>query len=85
MKKPIRIRQLFYSFIFLNIVATFFAFIQPQHADLMMRMMIITASPVIAHFISLTNTRITNVAFFVISGICLILTVFNLWSSSFIF
>lgn len=81
----IRIRQLFYSFIFLNIVATLFAVAQPQHADLMMRMMIITTSPVIAHFISLTNTRITNIAFFVISGICLILTIFNLWSSSFIF
>jgi len=81
----IRIRQLFYSFIFLNIVATFFALIQPQHADLMMRMMIVTASPVIAHFVSLTNTRITNIAFIAMTGLCLILTVFNLWISSFIF
>ena len=81
----IRIRQLFYSFIFLNIVATFFAFIQPQHVDLMMRMMIITASPVIGHFVSLTNTRITNIAFITMTALCLILTIFNLWTSSFIF
>ena len=81
----IRIRQIFYSFIFMNITATVFTIIQPQHADLMLRMMIITASPVIAHFVSLTYTRITNIAFFVIIGSAFILTIFNLWSSSLIF
>ena len=81
----IRIRQIFYSFIFMNIAATVFAIIQPQHTDLLLRMMIITTSPLIAHFISLTYTRLTNIAFFVIVVSALILTVFNLWSSSFIF
>jgi hypothetical protein len=81
----IRIRQIFYSFIFMNIMATVFVAIQPQYADLMLRMMIITTSPIIAHFISLTYTRFTNIAFYVIMGTALILTVFNLWSSSLIF
>ena len=81
----IRIRQIFYSFIFLYFIAMLFLIVQPQHYDLMLRMMIITVSPLIAHFISLTYTRITNIAFFVIVGTALILTVFNIWSSSFIF
>ena len=81
----IRIRQIFYSFIFLNFTATVFAVIQPQHFDLMLRLMIITTSPIIAHFVSLTYTRLTNIAFYVIIGAALILTVFNLWTSSFIF
>lgn len=81
----IRIRQIFYSFIFLYFIAMLFLIVQPQHYDLMLRMMIIAVSPLIAHFISLTYTRITNIAFFVIVGAALILTVFNIWSSSFIF
>ena len=62
-----------------------FLLIQPQHEDLMLRVIIITTSPIIGHFIALTRTWITNIAFFVILGIALLLTIYNLWSSSFIF
>ena len=45
----------------------------------MLRTMIITVSPLIGHFISLTSTRITNIAFFVIIAITVLITGFNLW------
>jgi len=79
----IRIRQIYYSFIFLNAVAAFFLLVQPQQYDVTLRMMIVTTSPLIAHFVSLTHTRLTNIAFFTIIGVALILTVFNLWISLF--
>ena len=75
----IRIRQLFYSLIILNIFSTLLLIVQPQHYDTMMRVMIITASPLIGHFISLTRTRVTNIVFFVIITITVLLTAFNLW------
>ena len=75
----IRIRQLFYSLIILNLFCTLFLIAQPQHYDSMMRVMIITASPLIGHFISLTHTRVTNIAFLVILAITVLLTGFNLW------
>lgn len=81
----IRVRQIYYSLAFLNAVAMVFLMAQPQHEDLMLRVMIITTSPLIGHFIALTYTRLTNIAFCIILGIALILTAFNLWSSSFIF
>lgn len=79
----IRIRQIYYSFIFLNAVAAFFLLVQPQLYDVTLRMMIIATSPLIAHFLSLTRTRFTNIAFFAILAVALILTVLNLWISSF--
>jgi len=79
----IRIRQIYYSFIFLNAVAAFFLLVQPQLYDVTLRMMIIATSPLIAHFLSLTRTRFTNIAFFAILGVTLILTVLNLWISLF--
>jgi hypothetical protein len=44
---------------------------------------IILTSPLIGHFIALTNTKITNIAFYVILITALLLTGFNLWTSSF--
>lgn len=81
----IRIRQIYYSLVFLDVIAIVFLIAQPQHEDLMLRVIIITTSPLIGHFISLTYTRLTNIAFCVILSVALILTVFTLWSSSFIF
>ena len=75
----IRIRQLFYTLMLLDVFSALLVAFQPQHAEVMLRMMIITASPLIGHFISLTSTRITNIAFFVIIAITVLITGFNLW------
>lgn len=75
----IRTRQLYYSFFIIGLSALFFLILQPQHYDMLIRIMIIAASPLIGHFIALTRTRLTNIAFFVITGAILILTAVNLW------
>ena len=79
----IRTRQLYYSFFIIALSALLFLALQPQHYDLLMRILIVAVSPLIGHFLALTNTRFTNIAFFVIAGAVFILTVLNLWMSSF--
>lgn len=81
----LRVRQTYECLILFNVASLAFIAILPQHYNLFIEMAIITASPLIAHFITLTNTRITNIAFFVIIGTALILTGLHLWMSSFIF
>jgi hypothetical protein len=79
----IRTRQLYYSIMFFDIVVLVLLPIFPQYDDLLFRPAIILTSPLIGHFIALTNTKITNIAFYVILITALLLTGFNLWTSSF--
>ena len=81
----IRIRMLYGCFIYLFIFTVIFLILQPQHFDILIRILIINTSPLIAHFISLTHTRITNVAFLIISTVAVLMTLFNLWMPSFSF
>ena len=79
----LRIRLFYYSFML--IVLTMFVLIalQPQHFELFVQMAIIMTSPLIAHFIALTHTRITNIAFLVIVITAVALIGFHVWISSF--
>lgn len=81
----IRVRQLYGFFIFMWLLTAVFLFLQPQHYDILLRILIINTSPLIAHFISLTHTRITNIAFYVISTVAVLLMLFNLWMPSLTF
>ena len=81
----IRVRQLFYCFMMFWGFAIMLMVAQPQNYDLCIRIITICTSALIGHFIALTHTKITNIAFFVIVGAILILTVFNLWTSSLLF
>ena len=65
-----RVRQLYYSFIYLALYTL---------------ALIIAVSPLIGHFFALTKTKVSNIFFLVTAGVILILTLFNLWSSSSIF
>ena len=79
----IRTRQLYYSIMFFDIVVLILLPLFPQYDDLLLRPAIILTSPLIGHFIALTNTKITNIAFYIILITALLLTGFNLWTSSF--
>jgi len=81
----IRIRMLYGIFIQMWLLTAVFTILQPQHFDMLIRILIISVSPLIAHFLSLTYTRITNIAFYVICGACLLLTLLNLWMPSLTF
>ena len=81
----IRIRQLYGFFIFMTMLTTIFLVLQPQHYDVLIRLLIINTAPLIGHFIALTHTKVTNIAFYAIVIICLLVTAFNVWTSSLIF
>ena len=75
----IRIRLIYGIFIWTDLAAALFLVLQPQHYDYLIRMMVINTAPLIGHFLALTRTRWTNMAFFAIVAIVLIMTGFNLW------
>lgn len=76
----IRIRMFYDCFITANIVTAVFLVLQPQHFDLLIRMLIINTSPMIAHFVALTHTRITNWAFCFFLTVTVAVTGYNLWT-----
>ena len=81
----IRIRLFYDCFILLWLSAAVFLVLQPQHYDVLIRLIIVNVSPLIAHFLALTNTRLTNIAFYAICAAALLLTLFNLWTPSLLF
>lgn len=80
----LQVRQIYHSLIFLGVLAMVIIFLQPQLYDLFILVAICTTSTLAAHFMALTNTKITNMAFFAIIMAAVALTAFNLWSSSLI-
>lgn len=81
----IRIRLLYGFFAWIDIVTLTFLALQPQHYDALIRVATVCTAPLLAHFIALTNTKVTNIAFFVIIGTILILTTYTLWTASSLF
>lgn len=80
-----RIRQLYEIFIWMDSLSFLFFCLQPQHANMLIRLIIINTAPLVAHFIALTQKRITNIIFYLITFVALTLTAYNLWISSSIF
>lgn len=81
----IRIRMLYNIFIFMALVVIALTITFPQHYDILTRILIINTAPLIGHFISLTNTRVTNAVFCAIVIILMAITGFNLWTSLLLF
>ncbi|MBQ6652187.1 MAG: hypothetical protein IJM81_02155 [Prevotella sp.] len=77
----IRTQMLYELLIILNVFSFLFVALQPAHADFLLRIITITTAPIIGHFLSLTRTKITNIAFIVIVLIAFALTIVNLWIS----
>lgn len=78
-KDKIRTRMLFEIFSVLALVAIVFMILQPQHIDYLLALLIVSTSPMIGHYIALTNTFITNISFYVMLVVALIITCVNLW------
>lgn len=78
-KDKIRTRMLFEVFITLSLCIMAFIALQPQHTNFLMSMLLPCASPVIAHFISLTHTRATNIIFIGLLIAVVGITACNLW------
>lgn len=80
-KDKIRTRMLFETFTVFNLAVALFMALQPQHFDALLSMLIVCTSPLLGHYISLTNTRLTNVTFVVLLVLTLLATVFNAWTA----
>lgn len=78
-KDKIRTRMLYYIFISMHLLTTVFIILQPQHFEALFGFLIVNASALFAHFVALTNTRFTNISFFVITLLVMALTGYNLW------
>lgn len=81
----IRIRMLYECFITLDLASILFLVLQPQHYDILIRMVIISTAPLTGHFIALTRTKVTNIAFCITVLTALLITGYNVWISSSIF
>lgn len=84
-KDKIRVRQIYYSFMTLMIVACLLIILQPQFYQLSFHIMLISVSPIIGHFLALTESRLSNILFFVLTAVVLFLSGMNLWISSSVF
>ena len=78
-KDKICTRMLFEIFSVLALAAIVFMILQPQHIDYLLALLIVSTSPMIGHYIALTNTFITNISFYVMLVVALIITCVNLW------
>ena len=74
----IRTRIFFSCFIWLDIISFAAILVQPQHFDLFIRIMVVCTSALYGHFAALTRTRVTNVTFFTLIALTLILTFYNI-------
>ena len=78
-KDKIRTRMLFEIFSVMSILTIVFLVLQPQHMHFLLAILIVSASPMVGHFIALTNTFLTNIAFYVIVVVSILLTALNIW------
>ena len=81
----IRIRMIFGFFIWTGLLAFAFLLLQPQHSDMLLRVIIISTAPIIAHFLALTSTRLTNIAFCVLVSLTVAITIYQLCTTSSLF
>ena len=74
----IRIRLLYGLLTTLTILTLCFIIAQPQHFDVLIRVAFVCASPLIAHVLTFTNSRLSNILFFVAIGTAVLITIYNL-------
>lgn len=78
----IQVRMLYGIFIWMDIMAFVFLFLQPQHYDMLLRIAIVNTAPLIAHFLALSSGKLTNFIFYILTLLVLAVTVFNVWTIS---
>jgi len=75
----IRIRLLYGFFTTMTAVTLGMVFVQPQHFDVLMRIAFVCASPLIAHLLTFTSSRLSNIMFFVTVALALGIITYNLY------
>ena len=75
----IRTRKLYEIFIIIDVISFIFLALQPQHYDMLLGLITINTSPLIAQYISLTRTKITNIVTITLIILAIIVTAYNTW------
>ncbi|MDD2602579.1 MAG: hypothetical protein PHC48_02550 [Prevotella sp.] len=81
----IRTRMIYEILIILDACCFVFIVLQPQHFDVLLAMNILITAPIIGHYLALSHTKVSNICFFIIIALALLITVYNLWIPSPIF
>jgi hypothetical protein len=71
--------MIYHFFIMFDLLIILFIILQPQHFSVLFGLMIVCTSPLIAHFIAHTQSRLSNITFYGLLLITLLLTALNLW------
>lgn len=74
----IRIRLIYEMFMTIDGFCFLLALLQPQFFDCLMGMAIVLTAPLIGHFLALTHSRLSGIAFIVFAVAALGLTIFNI-------
>ena len=77
--EKIRTRLLYGLFAWLTAALLLLVALQPQLYDPLMRVALVCVSPLVAHFMTLSSSRLTNIAFFVILAATLAVTAVSLF------
>ena len=80
-KDKIRTRMFYEIFMIFDFLTIVCLVLQPAYYDFLIGIIVVNTSPIIAHFMALSSSKITNMAFFVIIMAVIALTVCNLWIS----
>ena len=78
----LRTRLLHEMFITIDLVTLIFLALQPQHYKILLAMAIANTSPLIAHYLTLTHTWLTNISFYLIILGTLAIIAYNSWTPS---
>ena len=80
--ESIKTRMLFRVFITTGILTLLLILVQPQRLSLLLPLLIAQTAPLIAHFITFTNSRLTNLMFIAMLTTAALLTALSLWKIS---
>ncbi len=81
----IRVSRLYKFFIWATGLVVFALLLQPTFYDRLMPMLLVSISPLAAHYLVFTDTRLTNIAVQAFLLLALLITVYNLCTSSLLF
>ena len=75
----IRTRMIYESLILLNFTSVVFLILQPQHAEEIGGIIIVNTAPIIAHFITFTKGKLTNITFITMLALTAIILMYNIF------
>lgn len=77
-RDKIQVRMYYESFAMLSLLTMLFIVLQPQNTQWLLLMLMVSTSPLIGHFVALTDTRLTNACFILTVVGMIAITAYNL-------